>query len=226
MQVAIYVAMAGMMGMMVFKMVKDMFNKNKKPQYVDIPRDAMERLAKAYKVGAKAKVNKNKTRHVLHISGDELNMGYRLGDVTAKQLQNEEYILYFKKYWWMFWKKSIQLHVDPELCTDFNAKHVVLEAKGIEAWTVNEYYLVPRFGTTNLERIYVQRAKTRMARVQKQTIFDLDVDVDYIPKAALRGDISAAMSEVGRYEEMPKLTDDELRKRQQKAYKEMSGEDD
>ena len=210
--------MIAFVGIFVVKMIKDMFDKRKKPQMVEIPRDAVERLTKAYKSAIKGKLNKDRMRHTILLSGDEIVQGYRVGDVVAIQPMNEEYIVYVKPRWWYFWKKALAIHLDPEITTDWNCKEVVIEARGFEATTEGLIYPIPRAGTENLEVIYVQRAKNRHIRVLKQTLADLDVDTDVILKSALRGDIIQAHSEVGRFEEMPSIEDEKLRKRQQKAY--------
>jgi len=204
--------------MFIVKFIKEMIDKRKKPQYVEIPRDTMERLTKAYKSSVKSKLNKDRMRHTILLSGDEVFQGYRVGDVIAVQPMNEEYIIYLKPRWWYFWKKAIPIHLDPEITTDWNCREIVVEARGFEATGEGLIYPIPRGGTENLEVIYVQRAKNRHVRVLKQTVADLDVDSDVILKSALRGDIALAHSEVGRFEEMPRIEEEKLRKRQQKAY--------
>lgn len=218
MNVMINLMMVAFVIMFVVKMVKDMMDKRKKPHMVDIPRDAVERLNKAYKTSVKSKLNKDRMRHTILLSGDEVFQGYRVGDVVAVQPMNEEYLIYLKPRWWYFWKKAIPIHLDPEITTDWNCKEVVIESRGFEATTEGLVYPIPRGGTESLEVIYVQRAKNRYIRTLKQTLADLDVDTDVILKSALRGDIMLAHSEVGRFEEMPSIEDVKLRKRQEKAY--------
>jgi len=218
MSTMINLMMVAFIGIFVAKMVKDMMDKRKKPHMVDIPRDAIERLTKAYKTSVKSKLNKDRMRHTLLISGDEIIQGYRVGDIVAVQPMNQEYLIYLKPRWWYFWKKAVPIHLDPEITTDWNCKEIVVEARGFEALTEGLIYPIPRGGTENLEVIDIQRAKNRHVRVLKQTTSDLDVDSDVILKSALRGDIALAHAEVGRYEEMPSIEDEKLRKRQQKNY--------
>lgn len=210
----IYPIIVIMIIMMGVKMIREMMEKNKKPKQVDIPRDTSERLTKAYRTSVRGKLNKEKIRHTLWTSGDELVSGCRVGDVVAKQLLNEEYIIYVKKFWWFFWKKPIEIHLDVELVTDWNAKHVIVECRGFEAVTEGLVYPIPRVGTINLEAIYAFRSKNKELRFLKQTVADFDIDSDISPKIAIRGDVGAAHSEVGRYEEMPQLEANEIKKRQ------------
>lgn len=214
-----YILVAVIFGMMMIKMVKEMLEKNKKPKYAEIPRDTRERLVKAYKTTIKGKLNKSSMRHTLFISGDEFVPGRRVGDILGYEPMNEEIICHIRKHWWMFWKRTTPLHLDVQLCTDWNAKHIVVEARGFEALTEGEIYPIPRRGTKFLEAIYIQRAKTQQARVAKQTIYDLDTDSDIMPKMALRGDMGLAYSEVGRFEEMPRMKEEDLRKSQDKLLK-------
>lgn len=205
--------------MYVIKAIKDSIDKNKKPTMVQITRDADERLIKAFRIGAKAGLNKSRFFFTLWTSGDQMIQGYRVGDIMAVQMMNEEYIFFVKKNWWEFWKrKTVPIHVDPELCTDMNTKHIVVDAKNIEAVTEGEYYLVPQYQTDNLELIYAQRANTRTVRFLKQSLIDTDKDTDYIVKAALRGDVISAMSEIAKFEDMPEFKEEQMKKRQQQAY--------
>lgn len=219
-----YIMVGAVIGMMVIKMVRDMLEKSKKPKYAEIPRDTKERLLKAYKTTIKGKLNKSSMRHTLWISGDETVPGRRIGDVLGYEPMNEEIFCHVRKYWWMFWKKATAVHIDVQLCTDWNAKHVVIESRGWEAMTEGEIYPIPRRGTKFLEAIYVQRAKTQQARVVKQSIYDLDTDGDIMPKMALRGDMSLAYSEVGRFDEMPKMEEKEMRQKQDSLLKKRMGE--
>jgi hypothetical protein len=205
------------------KMASDMFGKKKKPKMIEIPRDTSERLEKAYKAAIKGKLNKEGGRYTIWTSGDELIRGGRVGDVTAKQLQNEEYILYIKRYWWMFWKKAIPVHVDVQLCTDWNAKNVVVECRGWESTTEGLVHPIPQYGTKNLEAIYGQRACTKEVRYLKQFISDMDTDLDISPKIALRGAVEPAHSEVGRFEEMPTIEQEEIRRKQQSMLRQRYG---
>ena len=211
--------------MMGVKMAKEMWEKNTKPKMIEIPRDTSERLDKAYKVAIKAKLNKEKTRHTLWTSGDALVCGGRVGDVTAKQLQNEEYIIYIRLYWWMFWKRAVPVHVDVQLCTDWNAKHIIVECRGFEAVTEGLIYPIPQYGTKNLEAIYTQRSNTKEVRYLKQFGSDLDTDLDISPKIALRGAIDVAHSEIGRFEEMPTIEQTDIRARQQSMLRKRYGID-
>jgi hypothetical protein len=217
MPILMYGMVIAMVGMLVMQLFKSFSGKKKKE--VEIPRDTMERLTKAYRVMSRAGFNRRTVRHTLWISGDTYFQGYRMGDIVAVEPQNEEYFVFVKPRWWYFWKRAIPVHIDVELCTDWNCRDIVVEARGIEAVTEGEYYLIPTHGVKKgyLETAYIQRMKNRTVKVLKQSIMDADVDLDYIPKIALRGDINAAVSEVGRYEEMPTLSEDEVQRQQRKA---------
>lgn len=217
MPVLTYGMVIAMVGMLVMQLWKSMSGKKKKQ--VEIPRDTMERLTKAYRVMSRAGFNRRSLRHTLWVSGDKYFQGYRMGDIVAVEPQNEEYFVFIKPRWWYFWKKAIPVHIDVELCTDWNCRDIVVEGRGIEAATEGEYYIIPIHGIPKgyLETAYIQRMKNRTVKVLKQSIMDADVDLDCIPKIALRGDPSAAFSEVGRYEEMPTLTEDELQRQQRKS---------
>jgi len=219
MMLMMYLLVVVMVIGMVMGLIKDNFKKKKKE--VEVPRDTIERLTKAYKVMAKGGLNRRRVKHTLWISGDQYFQGYRLGDIIALQPLNEEYLVYTKYRWWYFWARAVPIILDVELVTDWNSREVVAEARGIEATTEGVYYLIPCYGVPKgkLERAYVQRFKNRMVRVLKQSILDADVDLDVIPKIALRGDISAAMSEIGRPEDMPSIGEDEVKRYQKRMVK-------
>lgn len=210
---------------MIVKMIMESIGKRKKPKIVEIPRDTVERLNKAYKTAIRSKLNKDRMRHVLLVSGDELIQGYRVGDIIAVQPLNEEYIVYVKQRWWMFWKKPISIHLDPELTTDWNCREIVVEARGFEAVSEGLIYPIPRYGVECLEGGYIQRGINREMRVLKQSVADMDVDADIIPKYSLRGDMSLAHSEVGRFEEMPTMEEETLRKKQKRNVYKNLGDD-
>ena len=215
-----YLLMGVMILGMVIRQIKDQMGKKKKD--VEVPRDTIERLTKAYKVMARGGLNRRRVKHTLWISGDQYFQGYRLGDIIALQPLNEEYLVYTKYRWWYFWARAVPILLDVELITDWNCRDVVAEARGIEATTEGVYYLIPCYGVPRgtLERAYIQRFKNRMVRVLKQSILDADVDLDTIPKIALRGDITAALSEVGRPEDMPSISEDEIKRYQKRMVKE------
>jgi len=223
MSLLMYGMMILMVLMLVMGFIKDNFNKKKKKD-VEIPRDTMERLTKAYKNMTKAGLNKERVRYTLWMSGDKYFPGYRAGDIVAIQPQNEEYIAYLKNRWWYFWRKPIPIKLDVELMTDFNCRDIVAEARGYEAQTEGEYYLIPSHGVPKgmLEKAHIKRAVNREIRVLKQSIMDADVDIDCIPKIALRGDIGAAFTEVGRYEEMPSLPEEELSRQQKRMLRDQN----
>ena len=218
--IVMYLLMGVMVLGMVVNMIKD--NMKKKKIEVDVPRDTIERLTKSYRVMAKGGLNRRRVKHTLWISGDQYFQGYRLGDVIAIQPMNEEYLIYTKYRWWYFWRRAVPIFLDVELITDWNCHDVVAEARGIEATSEGVYYLIPCYGVPKgiLERAYIQRFKNRMVRVLKQSILDADVDLDVIPKVALRGDVGAAMSEIGRPDDMPSISEDEIKRYQKRMVKE------
>jgi len=189
---------------------------------VEIPRDTKERLAKAYKKSIRGRLNRHRVKHTLWVSGDKYFDGYRVGDIIAIQPMNEEIIAHIKWRWWYFWRRAVPINLDIELTTDFNCKDVVVEARGFEAVVEGENYPIPRSGVKGLEAAYVQRSRNLTARVLKLSISDLAVDADIIPKAALRGDVGAAMSEISRYDEVPELREEEIQRRQRMALKQQS----
>lgn len=219
-QLMIYPLVGLMLVGMVMGMFKNSFKKKKKE--VEVPRDTVERLTKAYKVMAKGGLNRRRVRHTLWISGDRHYQGYKLGDVVALQPMNEEVLVYVKWKWWYFWKRALPIHLDIELITDWNCRDIVAEAKGIEAVTEGLYYLIPCGGILagTLEVCYIQRFKNRSTRVLKQSIIDADIDSDVIPKIALRGNIETALIEIGKHDDMPIMSEDEIRRQQKRRLKE------
>lgn len=217
--------MGAMVVVMVIMMVmKEILGMGKKPRMIEIPRDTKERLVKAHRMAIKGKLNKTKMRHRLWVSGDEMFVGYRVGDIMAYQNQNEMYTIWIRKYWFAFWQKVLKIKVEPMFCTDFNCRDVIIDARGFEAMTEGENYPIPPYLTADLEKLYIARENYNEATVLKQTLDDYDTDMDIIPKVAMRGDYGFAMSELGRYEEMPTIPEKDLKKKQKQMVNEsMSG---
>ena len=202
-------------GMMFFKMFKDMGSK-KKPKMVEIARDSDERLEKAYKRMVKHKLNKDRMRHTLWISGDKFIQGYRVGDIVGIQPQNEMIKMHIKSRWWFFWRKAVPIYVDPILCSDLNCPDIVVKCRGFEALTEGVYFPIPVSDTKNLESIYVGRDNWRLSRNLKQTLDDLNQDGDLLLKMAMRGDLERAGSEIERPYMMAEIEEDKMRRYQQK----------
>lgn len=203
------------MCLMGFKMMKDMFG-GKKPKMVEIARDSDERLEKAYKRMIKGKLNKDRMRHTLWISGDKVIQGYRVGDIVGIQPQNEMYKMHIKPRWWYFWKKALSIYIDPILCSDLNVPDIVVQCKGFEAVTEGVVFPIPIGSTKNLESIYVGRDNWRLARILKQSMDDLNQDGDILLKMAMRGDLDVAGAEIERPEMMPEIEESKVRGYQQK----------
>ena len=224
-QPVMMIMVVGMVGMMLFNMLKGMFGK-KKPKTIEIARDSNERLEKAYKHMIKGKLNHDNMRHTLWITGDKYIQGFRVGDIVGIQPQNEMYKMHIKRRWWYFWKKSVALYVDPILCSDLNTPDIVVSCKGFEAVTEGLVFPIPIESTPNLEAIYVGRNNFRMARIHKQTMDDLNQDGDYLLKMAMRGDMESAGAEISRPDRMLEVEEAKIRRQQEKDYKRrISGED-
>ncbi len=206
-----------MVVMMVVKMIKDM--SGKKAKLVEIPRDPNERLEKAYKRMVKGKLNKDRMRHTLWISGDKIIQGYRVGDIVGIQPQNEMYKMHIKTKWWYFWQKALPIYVDPILCSDLNTPDIVVQCRGFEAVTEDVVFPIPLGDTANLECIYIGRDNFRMTRNLKQSMDDLNQDTDILLKMAMRGDLVSAGSEIGKPEMMPEIEEATIRKAQERQYK-------
>lgn len=217
----INLAVMGVMGVavviMVWKMLKDVGGN--KPKMVDIARDPDERLEKSYKIMVKGKLNSDKMRHTLWLSGDRYIQGYRVADITAIQPQNEMYKMHIKNHWWMFWKKANAIYVDPILCTDLNCKDIVVNGKGWEAVTMGVVFPIPVANTEDLEAIYIGRDNFLNARLLKQTNHDLNRDSDLLLKLAMRGDLSMAGTEISMPEMMPQVEEDAVKKAQSRRVK-------
>lgn len=212
-----------MIVMMGIKMIKDVTGK--KAKMIEIPRNTNERLEKAYKTMIKGKLNKDRMRHTLWISGDKIIQGYRVGDIVGIQPQNEMYKMHIKTRWWYFWKKALAIYVDPILCSDLNCPDIVVQCRGFEAVTEQLVFPIPIGSTKNLESIYVGRDNFRMARVLKQSMDDLNQDGDILLKMAMRGDLVSAGMEIGRPDMMPEIDEEVIRKSQQRQYKESLKQD-
>ena len=159
--VFMYMMIVVVIVMLVMNTIKE--HRKKKTKDVEIPRDTMERLTKAYKNMTRAGLNKERTKYTLWMSGDKYFPGYRAGDIVAIQPQNEEYIAYLKNRWWYFWRRPIPVKLDVELITDFNCRDIVAEARGYEAQSEGEYYLIPTYGVPKgmLEKSHIKRAVNR-----------------------------------------------------------------
>jgi len=223
MQPMIYIMVVVIVGGMGFKMIMEFIGKTKKPKKVEIPRDTMERQHKAFKQLSRAKLNKTKIRHTLWMTGDEIFIGYKVGDVLGIIPNPYMYRIIYRKKWWYFWHKPIVLHIDPELCTDWNAKEIIIEGRGFKPITENQFYVVPVHGTTKIELIEINRCNAREFDVSLQTIFDRGIDLDIIPKIAMRGSQEDAFSEIGRFEEMPSIPHEKVQKAQRQMYEDNSG---
>jgi len=206
-----------MVVMMFVKMIKDMTGK--KDKYVEIPRNTNERLEKAYKLAVKGKLNKDRMRHTLWITGDKYIQGYRVGDIVGIQPQNEMYKMHIKDRWWMFWKKALPIYIDPILCSDLNCPDIIVQCRGFESVTDGLIYPIPVADTQNLESIYIGRDNFRLARVLKQSTDDMNVDADILLKMAMRGDLGSAGSEIGLPEMMPEVKEELIRKAQERQFK-------
>ncbi len=223
-QPAMVIMVVAMVGLMVFNMIKDMFGK-KKPKTIEVARDSNERLDKAYKRMIKGKLNHDNMRHTLWITGDKYIQGFRVGDITGIQPQNEMYKMHVKRRWWYFWKKSEALYIDPILCSDLNTPDIVVQCKGFEAVTEGVAFPIPIESTPNLEAIYVGRNNWRMSRIHKQTMDDLNQDGDFLLKMAMRGDMTSAGAEIERPDSMLEIEESKIRRQQEKDYKrKVSGE--
>jgi len=201
--------------MMVVRMIKDMAGK-KKPQKIEIARDSDERLEKAYTRMIKNKLNKDRMRHTLWITGDKYIQGYRVGDIVGIQPQNEMLKMHIKSHWWMFWKKAFPIYIDPILCSDLNCKDIVVQCKGFEAVSEGLYFPIPVADTKNLEAIYIGRDNWRLSRILKQSMDDLNQDTDVITKMAMRGDLERAGFEIEKLHIMPEIEEEKVRKYQQR----------
>jgi len=223
MEPLIYIMVVGIIGAMAFKMIMEFIHKTQKPKKVEIPRDTMERQKKAFSQLSKAKLNKTKIRHTLWMTGDELFIGYKLGDMLGIIPNPYMYRVVYRKRWWYIWTKPIILNIDPELCTDFNAKEIIIEGRGFKPITENQFYVVPVHGTVNLELIEINRTTAREFDVMLQTLFDREIDADIIPKIAMRGDQESAFAEIGRFEEMPSIPQEQVKKAQRQMYEDSGG---
>ena len=210
--------------MMVVKEIQGM--SSKKEKYVEIPRNTNERLEKAYKVAVKGKLNNDRMRHTLWTTGDKFIQGYRVGDVVAIQPQNEMYKMHIKTRWWYFWKKANPVYIDPILCSDLNAKDIIIKCRGFEAVTDGLIYPIPVADTENLESIYVGRDNYRLSRVLKQSTDDMNADADILLKMAMRGDLGSAGSEIGMPEMLPEIKEESIRKAQEKQFRRRLSEGD
>ncbi|MCK4545401.1 hypothetical protein KAU43_07670 [candidate division WOR-3 bacterium] len=217
-QPAMMIMVIAMVGLMVFNMMKGMFGK-KKPTMIQIARDSNERLEKAYKIMVKGKLNNDRMRHTLWISGDKMIQGYRVGDIVGIQPQNEMLKMHIKTRWWYFWKKAVAIYIDPILCSDLNTPDIVVQAKGFEAVTGGLVFPIPVSSTKNLEAIYVGRDNFRMARIHKQTMDDLNQDADFLLKMAMRGDLDSAGNEISRPDSMAEIEEKKIKKAQERNYR-------
>lgn len=197
----------------LFSVLRPFLFKAKKSKFVEIPRDALERVVKNTKKPIKHGLGVKISKKTVYFSGDEIVPGYRLGDIIGGILEPQEYILFIRPRWWMFWKKPLRILVEPELITDFNGDECVIEGKGL--YTLDEYhtYVIPCYGIGNLERLDIFRSQNQLSRVLKQHDGDIKSDTDFIPKAALRGQAALAFVELDKVMEMLRMSEEEIRKK-------------
>lgn len=206
----------GMFILVVFRMVKEMLGSKKKPKMIEIARDSNERMEKAYRRTTKGKLNKDRMRHTLWVSGDKVIQGYRIGDMISIEPNNEMYKMYIKTRWWYVWEKATPIKVDPILCSDLNCKDIVIECRGFSPVSEDSIYPIPLTGTKDLEGIYIGRDNYELSKILKLTSNDLNEDSDVLLKMSMRGDLSSAFSEIERYEEMPIMKEEKVRMHQRK----------
>ena len=183
----------------------------------------MERQKKAFKQLAKAKLNKTKIRHTIWMAGDELFNGYKIGDIMSIIPNPYMYRVVYRKKWWYFWTKPIILHIDPELCTDWNTKEIIIEGRGFKPITENQFYIVAVHNTKKIELMEINRDIARSFDVSLQTLHDREIDRDIIPKIAMRGGQEEAFAEIGRFEEMPSIPHEKVKKAQRQLYEDNAG---
>lgn len=203
---------------MLMKELQNAFGK-KKDKMVELPRDSYERLNKAYKSGVKGKLNKDRMRHRLWISGDEYIQGYKIGDIMGIQPKNEMIKMHIKSKWWYFWQKATPLYIDNLLCTDLNCRDIVVEARGFAPHTIGVIFPIPRTNTKNLEAITIGRNNFLLSEILIQSMHDINEDSDILMKNAMRGNMLHAMREIGMYGEVPTLEEKELIRTQRKSVK-------
>jgi hypothetical protein len=196
----------------VFKFIKEHYDKKRSKEKVELPRDASERLIRAWKKLSKSKLNWSGLRHTIWVSGDEMRDGFRSGDVIDIRPQNEIVCIAIKRRWWYFWRDPMFLFCLPEQLSDFNSKHIVLECRGIRPIQENIYVPIPCQNTKSIERYYEYMDKAISYQIMLLTSSDLSFDADWLPKMAMRGDMPLAMMEVGRLDSMPQTTQGEMDK--------------
>lgn len=194
-----------------------MMNKENKRK-VEKPRSNQERIF----VGLKnvAKSSTLLTHKPVIVKGDGIVPDHKVGEsISGVVPMNDEYAVFIRPKWWMFWKPATCLLFEPELTDDLNGGEIHIRGRGIEPLGDRYAYVIPPskyFDDIKIEEVERRRSRIAHKRTMQLLNFDLNEHIDINIRTALTGDEEMAFYNLYTSGDVPRVPKDRLERERER----------